>query len=901
MQRLLSSISAERPNTPVLFLSFLVSRNCLIGYIRFCNSKSLLLLFAAIFFLTTGLKAQNERIIHTPANYATEGLPVIIDVEIESGTEIPAEGRIYYRISGQDAFSYIEMKINRFKLSGEIPGSVLKGDALEYYLEVKFTNNRKINYPEDTPFSAPPLEVVIRPVGAGEGIGEKALVILSPEQGSVVTEDRILIAVSIMQHIRTINQSNLIIAVNGTDLTSQASISEDMATLVVEDVKPGEHHIAFYLKEKGKQEKLTGWSFIMRSPEEAAPPGVFNGSVNAGYNYEDISSEIRNVTWIDGRFNGKYHGLDYATRAYVTNLERGDQQAQNRFLASMRYKILTVKAGDVQPQLSEFSLWGSRTRGAQLALNTRYFNMDAVWGFMRRKVDGAGYDSIVIEINPITGDTLKSAPVEIGGDSTIVTRIERFIIDPATYSRQLMAVRPSFNFSRNIVWGINILKVKDDVNSVEYGLNPVDNLVLGTDLKMYFDHRRIVFTTETSISLYNSDISEGAMSDAKDLENIIVINQNFEPLPTDSSLLDTTTSTIDKAKGLAGEILKSSSAHRTNLVLNYFKNELRIGYKNIGRSYKSLGSPTVLADVSGFTIQDRIRLLNNRLYLTVGYELYNDNVNKRGETTTERQIIRSNISYYSPPRYPNISFGFRQQNRENDGDVTTYTLPDSTTENVDNRIENSTLTYNVGIDQSFKFADLANNVRFSYSNSGTEDQIDPSGYSDAIMNSISLSLSSRKGQRLENNASIRRTSQESQGSRFLVDYNAVSLNSRYMLMPDKLWISGGVSATLADGESMVTPTVPATADSLLGDQVNRSIIKYNRMQLNASIEYNFRSQHQFQLSLNKVIHNDDGSIDYWKWQESDSQWSSKNVKNKDNTDFVNQGDFVTRLTYSYTF
>ncbi|NQU06796.1 MAG: hypothetical protein HQ568_11930, partial [Calditrichaeota bacterium] len=474
----------------------------------------------------------------------------------------------------------------------------------------------------------------------------------------------------------------------------------------------------------------------------------------------------------------------------------------------------------------------------------------------------------------------------------------RFITDPSTYSRKLYALRPAFNFSRNITWGINIVKVKDDINSADYGRRPADNIVIGTDLKMYFDNRRVAFTTESSISFYNSDISNGAMSDAEKLENFIVINQYFEPLPTDSSILDSTTAVFDKVKKIAGEIIRSSSAHRTNLVLNYFRNELRLGFKNIGRSYKSLGSPTVITDVNGFTIQDRIRLLNNRLYLTLGYESYRDNINERGVTTTERNIMRTNISYYSPPRYPNISFGFRQHNRENDGNISTYTLPDGTTETVDNRIESGTLTYNVGIDQSFKYAGFANNVRLSYNKSGTDDKIDLSGFSDATMNSIGLSLSSRKGHRLENSASIRLTSQESQGGRFLVDYNAVSLNSRYMLISDQLWISGGVSATLADGKSIVMPD-STQADSLDTDQVRSSIIKYNRMQISAGAEYNLSLQHQFRFSIFKVINTDDGIVEYWDWVTP--QWKRRSEKNKDDANFVNQDDIIARLTYSYTF
>lgn len=862
------------------------------------NHLAALLIVTLFIPLTIGTaQEQVELINHNPATTTTSDMPLAIDVTVENSLQVPVEGRIYYRGAGEDAYSYAEMSVDRFTLSGTIPAAVIVDEYIEYYLEVLLPDNRKLTYPEGVLDSGNPIRTEIRPVGAGEGRGEGAIAILSPEPGSILSEDRVLIALTLMQQVKSIDYKKLRVSVDGLDRTRSAQISEDMIILVIEGMKPGEHHAALYLFDQGKKEKLVGWGFLLRSPEEIErPPGVFRGDLNVTYIHEDISEESRDIGYLDGRINGKFRKLDYAAKAYVTSLEKTDLQPQNRYLGSLRYGVLTLRGGDVQPQLSEFSLWGTRTRGAQLALRTAYYNMDVVWGYLRRDIEGAGRMDTVVVINPITG------AVEIDpttGDT--VKTVERITERSATYGRKLLAIRPAFRFGRNATWGLNLLKVKDDVNSVKWGEEPVDNVVLGTDLRLNFDHNRIVLNTETAISLYNSDISEGAMGDAEMMEDIIVINRYFDPLPTDSTILEEGIGFIDLSTKLLGELLVSSTAHRTSLMLNYFKNELRLRYKNVGHSFRSLGSPTVMNDVKGFSVQDRVRLLSNRLYLTIGYESYRNNVNDRGKTTTIRNIFSGSIAYYSPPKYPNISFGFRQHNRDNNETPYTVTLPNDSVETVDYRLKNSTSSLNMGINQSFSFAGFQHSARFMFSSSKTEDKTNVSGSGDNYMNSLSLSLNSRRWLRLDYSAALRVSKQESRGGSFLVDYNMVSLGSRYMLLADQLWISGGLNLTLADGVNKALHPLPEDADSSRTDLIHSAKIKYNRIQLSLGAEYQPAAQHEFRLSGYKVFHPNGGYIDYWNWDGGTSSWDTLRVKNNDSADLIKQNDFVTRLSYTYSF
>ena len=64
----------------------------------------------------------------------------------------------------------------------------------------------------------------------------------------------------------------------------------------------------------------------------------------------------------------------------------------------------------------------------------------------------------------------------------------------------------------------------------------------------------IKLSSETAISLYNSDISTGPLSQAKSVKDFIVVNQYFEPLPSDSAIFDTTAGTGELAFSVLKEL-----------------------------------------------------------------------------------------------------------------------------------------------------------------------------------------------------------------------------------------------------------------------------------------------------------------------------------------------------------
>jgi len=827
------------------------------------------LLFGVCLFLLPGQAlALGEQLLHNPVIDAVAGEPLRIEATVESEASLPTEGRIYYRTPDQEAFSYIEMLIEQMQLTGEIPAEVVKEGEVEYYLEVYLSGDLTLTYPEGAPETEPIL-VVVRPARAAPVRGQQAVTVLSPEPGARIYEEQLLIAVSIDQSVRRLNPKALRIELDGEDLTPKASVSEDMVSVVVEKVGYGKHNAALYLVSKERREKLIVWGFMVPAPPVSPTAmGPVSGKVITSYKHEEIGAHLRNYTYLDGNARGNIGQVDWLARAYVTSLERGYLQSQHRFLGGLKYKGLILRAGDTNPRLSEFTLWGARTRGLELNLKSKSFNLGLVWGYMRRSIEGE-VDS-VFTTDPNTGlqDTTYS-------------------YHRGTYSRRLLAIRPGFPISRNATLSFNVLKVKDDEASIDEGAAtyPKDNLVVGADLGMHFDKRRILFNSEFAISAYNSNTTDTVLSDAEDIEWLITVNQSFEPLPADEEILEAGIGKGTLAKKVFSELLKSSLAHRTSLTLNYFHNELRLGYKSFGRSFRSLGSPTVPFDINGFSIQDRLRLMNNRLYLTLGYEGYQDNVNGRSETTLDRGIFRWGIAYYTPPEYPNLNFGLRLYNRDNNG--TEVFHPDTSDLVIaDTRVDNKTTSYNFSINQSFELGGLDNTAVLFYNASLTDDEISEAAETDLSI--FSLSLSSRLGRLLETRAAFSSTNQKSLGGDYENDYNVLSLSGRYMFIPKRLWLNGGLNLTLADGgnESLNPDPDDPAADPL----TTRSFkLDFTRMQFSLGAEYLVSQRHSFSLNTYIVSHADDGYLEYWDGHSEKTE------------DIVKQNDFVTRLQYTYTF
>ncbi|MDP8228955.1 MAG: hypothetical protein P9M15_05830 [Candidatus Electryoneaceae bacterium] len=830
--------------------------------------------------------AQGGWISHTPPVRATSGQEIPLEAQIEGETEFPDVVYIYYRTAGQSAFSPVEMDRVGLELlvEGAIPGTNVTESGIEYYIEAEFAGGRQLTFPRNG--QERPRRVDVVPVGVGEGASDPAVTVLSPTPGARLSGDEVLIALMLSQHVREMDPANLRLEFNGIDVTDRAEVTPELITFIVKKLRPGEHRIALFEMSGSRKVRLTGWGFLVEAPDVASRKAQFpfKGKLTAKYSREDISEVESDITILDGNVRGKFGGLKLGARFHLTSQENSRLQPQNRYSGTLNYGVLTLKAGDISPRLSQFTMWGVRNRGLELNLQTSIFNLDIAYGDFLTGIEGT--QSVVLDYQ---GNPLQSV---LGGDS-LTTR-------PGTYRRAMMAVRPGFKLSENSTLSFNLLKVKDDDTSIDFGTAPTDNVVIGADLTIQSTNRRFQFSTETAISLYNSDISSGPLDDMEEFEKLIIINQFFEPMPTDTVVLSSESSQADKLDGILEELIASSMAHETSLSLNYFNNELKLTYKTIGRSFHSLGSPGIQTDVKGFAVSDRMRLFNNRVYLNVGYNSYQDNVNGRTseELDLHRNTISGGLAYYTPPEYPNISFNTRMYNRSNDAAIDSVQLPDGQWRTSGDPVGDATTSYDFAIDQSIPFAGFKNTAVLSYNTSTSEDDY----FDDRASNlsSLNIRLSSKRGKQIQASLGWSMTNQTSLNETNIVDYNAISANGRYMILPDILWVSGGVNGTFASGG--LTPEVPnPTAQDTSVASVIGSTLDFKRMQFTIGLDAEIGIHHKIGFSAYMVNHTDDGYIEQWDWEWDAGNSSWTQLPSTTMANDIDQNDLVARLKYTFKF
>jgi hypothetical protein len=102
----------------------------------------------------------------------------------------------------------------------------------------------------------------------------------------------------------------------------------------------------------------------------------------------------------------------------------------------------------------------------------------------------------------------------------------------------------------------------------------------------------------------------------------------------------------------------TSLVYESGLSLNYFGNFLKASYLFHGKDYTSATATSLRKDIKGFNIIDRLRLLDNRLFLTGSLEQLKNNTSGLEITTTTYKTMNTAISYYPARDYPNVTVGY---------------------------------------------------------------------------------------------------------------------------------------------------------------------------------------------------------------------------------------------------
>ena len=678
---------------------------------------------------------------------------------------------------------------------------------------------------------------------------QSGVLIMSPNPGEEISSNDILIAVSFYR-MNGVNPGDIKLTLDGQDITSQAFIDSDIISCLVDNLDPGEHQVTLVL---GGPVRPETWSFSVAMKEPALE---YSGRIRSGSSVDQIGDQSLNISQVMLNMKGTaYEWLKFRTNVKLTTQENLLYQPRNVYGFSFALQdFATLNLGDSNPRISYFTMNGKRIRGMDANLKIGWFNAHLVQGEINRAVQGASEKAYEYTIDT---DDEGTKYLSLGRSGY-------------TFKQNVLSGRLALGRGEKFQWGLNFMKARDDTTSVTQvlddativyspdatgyvagldsgtvytirdlgsivqfqdganwsGAGPKDNIVLGTDLGIYLDNKRILLEGELAFSLTNNNIWGGPLTlaamdtliddsldnkissfdlsglpDPADYTHILIINSNLTPLiPIDINAFgDSSTVSIDDAV-----LSMPSLAYRGRAVVNYFGNYLAMEYSQVGPEFNSLANPYLVTNKREFSFSDKLKLLQNRLMITAGYKHQDDDILTTVENVESQNTLSLGVNALPGPGLPTVNFTYRSIDRDNGIDEIVQ-LTDTTFS--DNR--ENTHTDNLMLNVSHRFELLwSHSMNGTFVMVGKKDQfadrdetfVDP-GISTRVFN---ITLSTRYRVPLKTTINMNTNSSElsiGPGERGKQDFLTGSLDAEYSFLDNKISARGGLN--FAQGTGLV--------------------------------------------------------------------------------------------------
>lgn len=753
------------------------------------RGRSLKLSFILFLCLFTSLSfAQPSDIIsRVEVGQVVENQPVEIKAELFSSSTVNSIF-LSYRSFGESEFAQREMEIRGTAAYGAIPADAVIPPSLEYYLIINLSSGATTTYPVGSPDQIPPERITIQ----SQQSQTTDVLILTPAEGEQVASDELLITISFIKSPPDVDPKATKIFLGGLDITEYALFAEDLIIFSGSNY-PGTIKNQFQLLKvevydnSGNLKSTTSRSFTTVNKSYLA-------SLEDQFNYNiNLTGESRNetyneeTTWynnLDARFKGTYSDWNFDAKVYATSEEKSYRQPQNRYSAKVSTDWMSLAFGDSYPVYPEVILSGKRVRGIDAGLDLGVFKLQASFGQITRDIEGAFIQGYPVDSTQalLSSDVIEVDQAKYGFPYARV--------DLGEYSRTLLAVRPSFKFSDNFEFGLSMLRGADDKNSIEFGTGPQQNMVFGTDLKWQLDDRRVEISGQAAVSFLNSDISTGTLSDAQ-----------IDTVFGGDGVIDVDPDVVKSFKSIFGSVMDinqffgpwnpeelSSLAAEAALGLNYFDNNFRAKYIYRGNDYVSFGQTYLRTDVAGFNFTDRIRMIENKVFLSLGYERLEDNLQDTKIATTSYQTINTSVSVYVGEGIPNITVGYTRYDNSNDLSLTDTTYTSSA-------VDDATNKFYTQISHEFEF-EIPHRANLYLSTSNREDN--SLRNNDASNFSVSFNVRSDWDKIFTSHAGFTYYTSESATTPY--DYSSVFVGGTLYLLKNKLDLTATFSPSFGDFE-----------------------------------------------------------------------------------------------------
>jgi len=713
-----------------------------------------------------------------------DGNPLDVRVSLINPLSI-SRIQIVYKSFQETDFRVREMEILGDIAIYQIAGEDISAPILSYYLIVEKKDGKRETYPLGVPDVAQPIDLTV----LSKSEKDKEILILSPNSNETISLTELFISISLVKAPDNIDVSKTKVILSGEDITPNVLFAGELLLYYPQNfegsLSGGKQSLVVEIYDKD------GSLYHSIKREFFAVDAAMAMDLGTGFRYNgNAAGEVRNETF-SSRESVLYHNLALTLNAenddwkfkgygYVTSEENGDVQPQNRYAISVSSDWLNLRGGDSYPRYNNLLLNGKRVRGVDGRIEYGILNLQGSYGQVRREVEGELIDTMSVDT------LLQSNVIRIDSEKYG----EPFgMVEFGLHSRDLLSGRIGLGTKSGFELGVSFLHAKDDVNSVEFGVKPEENLVASADLRFALDDQRIIIKGLSAVSVINSDITSGTYSD----EQIDSIFSSGDELGGDIDNFNSTKNILSPfitvnqfLEPLNPEEL-SSLAAEGSIELNYYKNNLKGSYIYRGDQFKSFGQEYTKTDVAGLNITDRFRTFSNQLFFTIGYENLNDNLQSTKVATTTFQTLRASVSLFMRSDMPNITFGYIRNQNENDIEAI-----DSLNKFLS--VNDNTNRYSLNLGYDFNFENVRHNSSLSLMTSNREDE--SFFNNDSKYLSASLNLNSYWTRALVSNFNLIYYNSEISSEQY--NYVTIMLGGRYRMLNDDLELSLNYSPSFGD-------------------------------------------------------------------------------------------------------
>jgi hypothetical protein len=755
--------------------------------------------------------------VRIPAATENRGLSISVDLTTTTGVQRLV---FAYRQFGESEYTEREMLLAGRTATLTLAADAVRAPYLEFYLRVE--GDRSETYPLENAV-ANPARISVAPLNPKD----LEVRVLSPEPGETVAIEELAIVVSLFYSSDAVNRRATRLYVDGIDVSRDAVLSEDIILYSPRNfTRPlllGVHTIRVELYDiAGNLYHTIERSFNLSTSAAIAEQRAQLQLASSGqleYRNEDVGDSAVTYARGDIRTNGEYRFLNFGATIHLDNQDKPNRQPQNRYLLTAEASIVRLQFGDAYPKFPSLIISGKRIRGLSANLALGFFNLDVSFGETKRAIEGVVdkdttfADSSTVNARP--KESIHKGPTYF--DYTLFRR--------GTFGQNILAVRPSFGSGENFQLGFTYMKAKDDLGSIRYGVSPGENLVVGTDLLVAFDDQRFKFETQASFSLENTDITRGNFQ-RKDYEGIAGLNDTTltpaerEKKKKDADDLERTGNLAQRfitvnenlfpgVEGLAKDPLPAVGIEAA-LTLNYFNNFIVGSYFRRGNAYKSFGNEFVQTDIQGFQISDRVRMLNNRVLLSISYERKSDNTANTKQARTTFSNLSTSVSVNPGIGWPTVNVGYGQNSRLSNLDVRKLQvgIPDSSSAEVRKSADDVTNRFFVGSSYDFVVAGYRNTATLTLNSANRTDQTfferDQKNFAFqmGLMTSFKIPLRTTVSIGINQNESFNKVftaqGRDSIKAKKTFNFTTIAMGAEYRLLDDALRLTGSIAPTTGD-------------------------------------------------------------------------------------------------------